>query len=106
MGLDKDTIMFRKTVRSYTPFRSEIKDVSGYYQFSKKTALNQKQPPITDPVESGVLLREVFSSKEAINKLTVTENGGLVSCCKEDCEVRIWDPCTLDLYGVLYLSGN
>ena len=63
-------------------------------------------PPILDPLVAGIFVREVFSTSERVNKVSVSLQGGLVSCCLEEMEVRVWDPKTLDLYGVLYTYGS
>ena len=38
-------------------------------------------PSALDPLVAGIFVREVFSTSEKVNKVTVTMQGGLVSCC-------------------------
>jgi hypothetical protein len=38
-------------------------------------------PAVLDPLIAGIFVREVFSTSEKLNKVTVTLHGGLISCC-------------------------
>ena len=94
------------TVVNFFPSRSERINLTSTAQFARKDAkvLNDVSLEL-DPFYSGVLLREAQSNMDAVTQLYLSEVSGLISCCPKEQEVTIWDPFTLNVWGVINLNS-
>ena len=72
-----------------------------YRDFTRKVAGRLSVPAEEDPIETGLFVREVLAHSGSATNLTVTMKGGVLTCCREMCEVKVWDPVTLDLWGII-----
>ena len=92
---------FINTVVNFFPNRMEERNVSKFANSFLEVALKRPLPAMSLCGSNGMLVREVYAHTETITKVVVTEDAALYTCCAKTCEVRIWDPATLDLYGIL-----
>lgn len=58
-----------------------------------------------DPYLSGVLIREALSNNEGVSQIYLSEASGLITCCTKEKEITIWDPYTLNVWGVINLNS-
>ncbi len=95
------------TVLNYYPSRSERINLTSTAHFARKDAKVQNNFSLElDPFFSGVLLREAQSNIDAVTSINLSEVSGLITCCPKEQEVTIWDPFTLNVWGVINLNSQ
>ena len=96
-------VPFLETDLQFYPGRVEKIDVSGYAQsiVEQCSLVDPSTYEEIDPDSSGIVLMEVLAHKGPVKHLSFSRDRGLISCGDRDRKVRVWNPLTMDLDGII-----